>query len=537
MDLTTLLGPGAAETPAPKGRTDGKSAAGAAGALFHGYLAGAIAREEPAPAEPAVAAAAVASAEEADDAQTAPVVLTEDAPGEAAPEAEPETAKPLPGGLDSPLASLNALAGGGLPVAQFTTTPLPDPLSDAPPVLPGFAAPPQEPSLSLPTALPGLSDPTSTLTQATRLVAEATAVPTLGAEAGAATAPAADARVAADLAAPATAGPEALESSATRPAALPTEPAPTLGAPREGQAPAQPSASAGEAAAAEGASPAATALGGASQPAAEDSPLSGLKVERRTASGGRRTAGTSASAGRGAEAARPQRTEAAVPLAAASSAGATSAGAGSATGEPAAATPAGASARDVDERAPAPMADTQPAPAREPQATTVGLAGPAKGMAPGQSEVASGPARTEGATLPLRELPERTLRVLSELRADGETRYRAELQLDPPALGRVRLEVELDGDGRRSLTRFTVETHAAREQLQAELPRLRALLAEQGLGDAQVELQLRQGGHQGQPEGDGQSRSWREGLRAEREAPVVTSTWRSGHDGLIDLRA
>ncbi len=139
------------------------------------------------------------------------------------------------------------------------------------------------------------------------------------------------------------------------------------------------------------------------------------------------------------------------------------------------------------------------------------------------------------------EVPERALRILRELRADGAQQYRAELRLDPPGLGRVRIDFELivkgEGDAQHALTRITVETAAAHEQLQAELPRIRALLAEQGLGGAEVELHLRQGQGQGAHEQQAQRSPWQRAEKGEHELGSRQLGWRSTHDGLIDLRA
>ena len=153
----------------------------------------------------------------------------------------------------------------------------------------------------------------------------------------------------------------------------------------------------------------------------------------------------------------------------------------------------------------------------------------------GTSTRPAGPSTPLPASLRPAELPERSVSLLRELRQNGEDNYRATLRLDPPALGKLRIEVQMDGD--RSWTRLTVESHAAREQLQSELPRIRALMEQQGLGEARVEVQLRQGGGQ-HAQGDGQGPRYgapaaetESGLEAAR-----TTVW-AAHDGLIDLRA
>jgi flagellar hook-length control protein FliK len=204
-----------------------------------------------------------------------------------------------------------------------------------------------------------------------------------------------------------------------------------------------------------------------------------------------------------------------------------------------------AAAAALDE--PAPEAQrSDPAPLRQAATDARTLSALADARAGASAGLEAAEAMTpapEAPALPIQDLPERALRIASELRADGAKHYRAELQLDPPGLGRVRIEIEMSvqetGDAERSLTRITVETAAAHEQLQAELPRLRALLADQGLGEAQVELQLRQdqGNGQGTEEQQSQRSLRQAGEADERERSGRRLEWRSTHDGLIDLRA
>jgi len=530
MDLTMLLGPGDAASQTR--RSDGKQAAGAAGALFHGLLAGAITRDEREPVEAADGVTPLGpggvDAEAPSDAQapeSAPALGADEDPESTEAAATGDAEKVPVGGGDVLTATLGATVTSVPPSPQFTLIPLPDPLSDAPLVQPALQGPPLvQPSLNPAggtVLLAGVarpdsaaSAPANTEAALTRLGAQPAA---LGAATAASGSPApAPAASTASTAVPAE-QPESLPlTAAPAPAATPNAaPAPRSGEARL-DAVAVPTATEGQAAAS------AAAL------ARDDS--APRRLSRQLA--GRPSASTERGALRG-----DART------AATGTGGATLPGVAITASEgalPAAQTPGEAQAEPVPaasgDRAPRPAATSAPTLARETPSPALALAGEPPASAASQ-ELAAAPEMAESTPLPVRELPERTLRALSELRADGETHYRAEFELDPPALGRVRLEVELDGEGRRSLTRFTVESHAAHEQLQAELPRLRALLAEQGLGDAQVELQLKQGGSQGQPQGEGRSRSWREGLRAEREAPAITSTWRSGHDGLIDLRA
>ncbi|MBN2169899.1 MAG: flagellar hook-length control protein FliK [Candidatus Krumholzibacteriota bacterium] len=89
-------------------------------------------------------------------------------------------------------------------------------------------------------------------------------------------------------------------------------------------------------------------------------------------------------------------------------------------------------------------------------------------------------------------LPERALLIARDLREDGETVWRATLDLDPPELGRLRVEMRLE-DG-RVWTRFTVENAAAQERIATQADRLRDALASQGLDDGGVEVMLDQSG-------------------------------------------
>lgn len=134
------------------------------------------------------------------------------------------------------------------------------------------------------------------------------------------------------------------------------------------------------------------------------------------------------------------------------------------------------------------------------------------------------------------ELPDRMLRIVEQLRAGGESLHRAEIRLDPPELGRIRIELNVEGE--RAWARLVVENHAARDQVQAELPRIRQLLESQGLEGARVEVQLRQGGAErhgrgGEGSFDGGTEEFATGDE-ENGVSVIRAT---AHDGLIDLRA
>lgn len=135
---------------------------------------------------------------------------------------------------------------------------------------------------------------------------------------------------------------------------------------------------------------------------------------------------------------------------------------------------------------------------------------------------------------PPEALPERTLKIVQEMKATGQTNYRAEIRLDPPELGRVHIELNVEGD--RAWARLVVESAAAREQVRGELHQIRELLESQGLEEARVEVQLRQGGDHERGEGNGKgANELSDG--DETGAEGAGRILRSAHDGVIDLRA
>ena len=56
---------------------------------------------------------------------------------------------------------------------------------------------------------------------------------------------------------------------------------------------------------------------------------------------------------------------------------------------------------------------------------------------------------------------------------------RAEIKLDPPQLGRVDVQIVMQGD--RAQLAFTAETSVSRELLEQSLPRLREMMSEAGI--------------------------------------------------------
>ncbi len=137
---------------------------------------------------------------------------------------------------------------------------------------------------------------------------------------------------------------------------------------------------------------------------------------------------------------------------------------------------------------------------------------------------------------PPAELPRQTLRIIQEMKSSGQNSYRAEIRLDPPELGRIRIELNMEGE--RTWARLVVENAAAREQVQSELPRIKELLESQGLGEARVEVQLRKENASEQQSGRDGGREMNENdLTVDDDLDSAGIIRRSEHDGLIDLRA
>jgi flagellar hook-length control protein FliK len=79
-----------------------------------------------------------------------------------------------------------------------------------------------------------------------------------------------------------------------------------------------------------------------------------------------------------------------------------------------------------------------------------------------------------------------------------------DIRLDPPELGRMQIRMNMNGDN--ATVHFTVANSQARDVIEQAMPRLREMLAQQGLqlGDTSVQQQSA-GQQQGQFAGQGQS--------------------------------
>ena len=111
---------------------------------------------------------------------------------------------------------------------------------------------------------------------------------------------------------------------------------------------------------------------------------------------------------------------------------------------------------------------------------------------------------------------------------------RAELNLNPPQLGKVEIKISVNGD--QSSATFVSASPAAREALEQALPRLREMMAEAGisLGQASVSAESAQRGQDEAPT------AGRDGRGSGAEAPKAAETaaqWVRRSNGLIDTFA
>ena len=84
-----------------------------------------------------------------------------------------------------------------------------------------------------------------------------------------------------------------------------------------------------------------------------------------------------------------------------------------------------------------------------------------------------------------------------------------DIRLDPPELGRLQIRLNVGGDG--ATVHFTVANQQARDVIEQSMPRLREMLAQQGvqLGDSSVQQQSsgQQNRYAGNNSGNGQGDS------------------------------
>ncbi|MCS0541988.1 flagellar hook-length control protein FliK [Aeromonas veronii] len=90
----------------------------------------------------------------------------------------------------------------------------------------------------------------------------------------------------------------------------------------------------------------------------------------------------------------------------------------------------------------------------------------------------------------------------------AEKLQQAEIQLDPLGLGKMKIKIHMGSDSQANV-HFVVQHGQTREMLEQAMPRLRDMLAGQGiqLGQTQVQQQSQQQQQQGQPTSNGQGQS------------------------------
>ncbi|QMS75492.1 flagellar hook-length control protein FliK [Aeromonas veronii] len=90
----------------------------------------------------------------------------------------------------------------------------------------------------------------------------------------------------------------------------------------------------------------------------------------------------------------------------------------------------------------------------------------------------------------------------------AEKLQQAEIQLDPLGLGKMKIQIQMGADSQANV-HFVVQHGQTREMLEQAMPRLRDMLAGQGiqLGQTQVQQQSQQQQQQGQPTSNGQGQS------------------------------
>ena len=88
-------------------------------------------------------------------------------------------------------------------------------------------------------------------------------------------------------------------------------------------------------------------------------------------------------------------------------------------------------------------------------------------------------------------------------------KHEGDIRLDPPELGSMQIRVRSDAE--QAQINFVVQNQQAKEALEQSLPRLKEMLAEQGiqLGESNIEQRNNQGGGQGDQQ-QGESRSEQE---------------------------
>ncbi|WP_429010606.1 flagellar hook-length control protein FliK [Aeromonas allosaccharophila] len=97
----------------------------------------------------------------------------------------------------------------------------------------------------------------------------------------------------------------------------------------------------------------------------------------------------------------------------------------------------------------------------------------------------------------------------------AEKLQQAEIQLDPLGLGKMKIQIQIGADSQANV-HFVVQHGQTREMLEQAMPRLRDMLAGQGiqLGQTQVQQQSQQQQQQGQPTFNGQGQQGQSGAQS-----------------------
>lgn len=109
----------------------------------------------------------------------------------------------------------------------------------------------------------------------------------------------------------------------------------------------------------------------------------------------------------------------------------------------------------------------------------------------------------------------------------------ARIRLDPPQLGPVEIAIAMKED--RASVQIVAQHHATREALEAELPRLRAMLEESGFGGADVDVS--RGGGDGKPGRSLFAQALSQANGEEAEAVTETVSTPAAGRGLVDQYA
>jgi flagellar hook-length control protein FliK len=79
----------------------------------------------------------------------------------------------------------------------------------------------------------------------------------------------------------------------------------------------------------------------------------------------------------------------------------------------------------------------------------------------------------------------------------------AEIRLDPPEMGSMQIRIRSDAE--QAQINFVVQNQQAKEALEQSMPRLREMLAEQGIDLGESTISYGQSGNEQSDEGEGQS--------------------------------